>query len=162
MSWLLPDCFTEARCRRYGWLILLIGVAALYLPGLGTLPMMDRDEPRFAHATVEMLQRGSWAVPYFNDEYRFDKPPLTYWWMALNYTLFGINEGAARLHTVIATWLVALVITSTAARWLNRRAGLVAGIAWLTTTQVFIHGRLSVADMPMVLCIVFQCSCRSR
>jgi 4-amino-4-deoxy-L-arabinose transferase-like glycosyltransferase len=38
---------------------------------------MDRDEPRFAQATVEMMVRGTWTIPYFNDEYRFDTPPLT-------------------------------------------------------------------------------------
>lgn len=125
----------------------------LYLPGLGTLPMMDRDEPRFAHATVEMMNRGSWAVPYFNNEYRFDKPPLTYWWMSLHYRLFGISEWAARLHTVMALWLTALVIAAIGRELFSARAGVLAGIAWLLTTQALVHGRLCVADMPLILCI---------
>ena len=114
---------------------------------------MDRDEPRFAHATVEMMNRGSWAVPYFNGEYRFDKPPLTYWWMALHYAVFGVHEWSARLHTVIATWLVSLVVMGMGRRWIGARCGLVAGAAWLVTMQVFVHGRLCVADMPMVLAV---------
>ena len=40
----------------------------MLLPGLESLPLIDRDEPRFAHATVEMMYRGEWVVPYFNDE----------------------------------------------------------------------------------------------
>jgi 4-amino-4-deoxy-L-arabinose transferase-like glycosyltransferase len=124
---------------------LLALTCLLYLPGLGEMPMMDRDEPRFARATVEMMERGSWAVPYFNEEYRFDKPPLTYWWMALHYKLLGISELAARLHSVVAVWLVALILR----QW----RGLMTGIMWLVTFQVLIHGRLAVADMPMVLCV---------
>ncbi len=143
----------EARCQRYGWLVLLLLTALLYLPGIAVLPLMDRDEPRFAHATVEMMQRGSWAVPYFNGEYRFDKPPLTYWWMAMHYTLLGVSELSARLHTVLAVWLVALVTSSIGRRVHSAQAGLFAGAAWLLTVQVIVHGRLCVADMPLVLCV---------
>ena len=148
-----PDLLTDQRCRRYGWLILLLLTAVLYLPGTAVLPLMDRDEPRFAHATVEMMQRGSWAVPYFNGEYRFDKPPLTYWWMAWHYELLGVHELSARLHTTFAVWLVALVIASIGRRLHSIRAGLLAGLAWLLTLQVLVHGRLCVADMPLVLFI---------
>lgn len=138
-------------CRRHGWWLLLIVAAILFLPGTGVLPLMDRDEPRFARATVEMMERGTWTIPWFNDEYRFDKPPLTYWWMRLHYRLLGVNELAARLHSVAASGLVALAIFAFGARLGGGRAGLAAGFAWLTTLQVLVHGRLCVADMPMVL-----------
>lgn len=147
----LPAILSEDKCQRHGWWLLLAVTALLYLPGLGILPMMDRDEPRFAHATVEMMQRDNWLVPYFNGDYRFDKPPLTYWLMRLHYHLLGINEFAARLHSVIATWLVAVVIMGIGQRLAHARMGLMAGMAWLLTLQVLVHGRLCVADMPMVL-----------
>lgn len=153
MHWTRPDLLTDHRCLRFGWLALLLITAILYLPGTAVLPLMDRDEPRFAHATVEMMQRGSWAVPYFNGEYRFDKPPLTYWWMALHYQLLGVHELSARLHTTFAVWLVALVIGGIGKRLHSARAGLLAGMAWLLTLQVIVHGRLCVADMPLVLSV---------
>ncbi len=153
MPALLPSLFTESRCQKHSYWLLLLLTAFLYLPGLGHLPMMDRDEPRFAHATVEMMQRDTWTVPYFNGEYRFDKPPLTYWWMRLHYNVFGATEFAARLHSVFATWLVGCVIVAIGRRLASARAGLFAGLAWLLTLQVFVHGRLCVADMPMVLCV---------
>ncbi len=149
----LPASLTEERCHRYGWALLLALTMLLYLPGLGDLPMMDRDEPRFAHATVEMMQHGTWTVPYFNGGYRFDKPPLTYWWMRLHYQLLGMHELAARMHSVVATWLVAVVILGIGRRLASARAGMLAGTAWLLTLQVLVHGRLCVADMPMVLCV---------
>ncbi|MBL9145877.1 MAG: glycosyltransferase family 39 protein [Verrucomicrobiaceae bacterium] len=147
----LPAILSEEKCQRHGWWLLLAVTALLYLPGLGILPMMDRDEPRFAHATVEMMQRDSWLVPYFNGDYRFDKPPLTYWWMRLHYHLLGVHEFAARLHTVVSTWLVAVFILGIGQRLGSARMGMLAGIAWLLTLQVLVHGRLCVADMPMVL-----------
>lgn len=116
---------------------------------------MDRDEPRFSHATVEMIDRGEWAVPYFNDEYRFDKPPLTYWWMRANFAAFGINEFGARIHSVLSSWLIAIALFFFARRLgLDRKMAFLAGAGWLTALQVLIHSRLAVADMPLILFIV--------
>mgnify|MGYP000650019809 CR=1 FL=1 len=129
------------------------GILAL-VPGTATLPLLDRDEPRFARATVEMMRSGDWIVPYFNSEYRFDKPILTYWLMSLGYRLFGINELGARAHSIAAAILTALALYAIGRRWFNHRAGLVAGFFWLTSLQTLIHGRSAVADMPMVLCVV--------
>ena len=75
------------------WAIALAWVCLIFLlPGNGSLPLIDRDEPRFAQATREMMQRQDWIVPYFNQEYRFDKPPLIYWMMAAAYGAGGVNE----------------------------------------------------------------------
>ena len=150
--------WNDHRCRRHDWWLLLVLALLLYLPGTGTIPLMDRDEPRFAHATVEMMQRGTWTIPYFNGGYRFDKPPLTYWWMRLHYSLLGVNELAARLHSVVAVYLTALVVAGMARKLAHdSRAGLLAGAAWLTSLQSLVHGRLCVADMPMILLVALAC-----
>ncbi len=150
--------WNDQRSRQHGWWLLLVLALLLYLPGTVTIPLMDRDEPRFAHATVEMMERDTWTIPYFNGAYRFDKPPLTYWWMRLHYALLGVNELAARLHSVLAVYGVALVVAGMA-RKLTRdaSAGLLAGVAWLTSLQSLVHGRLCVADMPMILLVALAC-----
>lgn len=132
----------------------LLALVAL-IPGIWSLPLVDRDEPRFAHATVEMIEREEWAVPYFNDEYRFDKPPLTYWWMRANFEIFGINEMGARMHSAQASWIITILLFFFAKRLgLDRRMAFLAGVAWLTSLQVLIHSRLAVADMPLILFLV--------
>lgn len=138
--------------QKYPRFILTL-VAVLYLlPGIAQLPLLDRDESRFSRATVEMMERGDWVVPYFNNNYRFDKPPLTYWWMSLDYRLFGVTELGARFHSVVATWLVALIVFSLGRRLdLPVQWSLLAGLVWLTSLQVWIHGRLALADAPLLL-----------
>lgn len=133
--------------------LLLLLALALLLPGTSTLPLMDRDEPRFAQATVEMMETGQWTIPYFNGEHRFDKPPLTYWWMRIHYWILGRTELAARLHSVVAAWLAAVVIRRIGTLLYSKRTGTLAGIGFLTCLQVLVHGRLCVADMPMVLAV---------
>jgi 4-amino-4-deoxy-L-arabinose transferase-like glycosyltransferase len=133
----------------------LAGVCLLLLvAGTWALPLLDRDEPRFAHATVEMMQRGDWIVPWFNDEYRFDKPPLTYWMMAVGYATFGVNEFGARVHSILAALGATLALFAFGQRLLSTRTALAAAFAWATCLQVFLHGRLALADMPMVLAVL--------
>jgi 4-amino-4-deoxy-L-arabinose transferase-like glycosyltransferase len=131
----------------------LILTAALFLPGTGALPLTDRDEPRFARATVEMMERGGWVIPYFNEAYRFDKPPLVYWWMRCHYWLLGQGGMAARLHSITAAAGVAVLLALMGRRFFSGNAGGVAALTWLTSFQVLVHGRLCVADMPMVLAV---------
>jgi 4-amino-4-deoxy-L-arabinose transferase-like glycosyltransferase len=154
---LFSTAYDEPTNRRLKWLaplLLLLVTAVIYLPGTSLLPLLDRDEPRFSQATVEMMERGEWFIPYFNDEYRFDKPVLIYWLMRGGYTLAGKNEFGARLPSVAAVFCCALAICVLGTRMFSPACGMLAGLAWLTSLQVFIHGRIAVADMVMVLFVI--------
>ena len=76
------------------------------------LPLMDRDEPRFSRAAVEMMERNDWAVPWFNGNFRFDKPPLTYWLMMPFLAMGGESEAAVRIPTLLSTLTCAWLIFS--------------------------------------------------
>ena len=39
-----------------GWLLLFLGIAAFYLWGLGLLPLVGPDEPRYAEVARETLK----------------------------------------------------------------------------------------------------------
>src|SRR5947209_5963443 len=98
-----------------------------------------------------MRERRDYVIPYFNDQYRFDKPPLTYWAQACSYRLFGENDFAARFPTAIAAALTALVILAWGRRIADERTGLWAAIIFTVCLQSFIHGKAAVADMWLVL-----------
>ncbi len=72
--------------------------------------------------------------------------------MALNYQLFGIGEFGARLHGVLASVLSALAIYGFGRQFASARSGLFAALGFLTCMQVLIHGRLALADMPLIAC----------
>src|SRR5271163_5337886 len=82
-------------------LIIFLAVLALSVPQAALVPLLDRDEPRFAEASREMLQNGNFIVPTFNHEPRYAKPPLIYWCQAIAYTIFGENAFAARLPSLV-------------------------------------------------------------
>ena len=137
---------------RQAW-FLIAATLLLLLCGSSTLPLIDRDEPRFAEATREMMTRHNWLVPTFNGDYRFDKPPLTYWAMSVFYRLGGVNELTARLHSILSTLVLVLVLYAAGRRWFSGTVGFAAAFGFITSLQVLLHGRLSVADMPMVLAV---------
>ncbi|MDD4933878.1 MAG: glycosyltransferase family 39 protein [Methylacidiphilaceae bacterium] len=125
----------------------------LSLSGSSALPLIDRDEPRFAEATREMGERGEWSVPFFNGAYRLDKPPLIYWLMGVCFRIFGENELGARLPSILLTALLCLLLFLMGRSFFGLRAGVVAALSGATSLQFLIHGRLAVADMPMVASI---------
>lgn len=129
----------------------IVGVGLLLLlAGSWLLPLLDRDEPRFAEAAREMSRRGDAVIPWFNDGYRFDKPPLIYWCQIASYQIWGETELGARFPGMVFTIATALVLQAWGRRLGRPVAGLAAGLMFLTCVQVQIHGRLAVADMPMV------------
>jgi len=65
--------------------ILFFGCIAFHVIGTWSLPLIDRDEPRFAEASREMIERGDYIVPRFNNQLRLDKPPLAYWAQVASY-----------------------------------------------------------------------------
>jgi len=134
------------------WLLMLV-VLVLLLPGSGTMPLLDRDEPRFSEATRDMMEgeHANWIVPYFNGQYRFDKPVLIYWMMRLSYRTFGVNEFSARLPSVLCTAAMAWLLWHMGRRWFSAACGVFAGFGFITCVQLLQHGRGALADMPMVL-----------
>ena len=125
----------------------------LHLAGLGTLPLIDRDEPRFAEATREMRAGGDWLVPHFNNHYRFDKPPLTYWAQALMCRVFGESERAVRLPSVLASALTSLLLYLWGRRVAGEAVGVWAALIFATALQVVVHSKLAVADSLLVLAV---------
>lgn len=134
-------------------LLLFFGITLLFSLGNSALPLIDRDEPRFAEASREMMDSGNWVVPSFNNAPRYDKPPLIYWLQIASYKTLGVNEFAARLPSALCTALTAILLILWGSRIADPITGIRAGTIFILCLQLFIHGRASVADLPMVLCV---------
>ena len=143
----------SARFRRPGWEVLAAGFLALgvLLGGNGAIPLIGRDEPRFAEAAREMLARGELVVPTFGGLPRYDKPILVYWCTAASYALFGVDEGAARLPSNLAGALVVVLVAASARRRWGPGAGLLSGGLLVATLTFHVQARACTADLVMLL-----------
>jgi len=133
------------------YILVFFGCLLFHLAGTWSLPLIDRDEPRFAEAAREMRERADFIVPYFNNQFRFDKPPLTYWFQVASYRVFGENDFAARFPTAIAAALVAVILLAWGQQLGDEKVGWWAAIIFSLSLQTFIHGKAAVADMWLVL-----------
>lgn len=59
-----------ATSNRLSAFVLLLLAALAFAPGFATMPPMDRDEPRFAQASKQMLETGDFVSIRFQDEDR--------------------------------------------------------------------------------------------
>src|SRR5687768_12284163 len=95
-------------------LALVIALSAmLYLLGNGSVSLWDRDEPRYAQTSRQMLEGGDWVVPRFLDKVRTAKPVFIYWCQAAAMAVIG-KDGetgvfAARLPSAIAMTAVLVI-----------------------------------------------------
>ena len=131
--------------------LLFFGCVVFHLAGTWSLPLIDRDEPRFAEASREMIERGDYVVPFFNNHFRFDKPPLTYWAQVASYKIFGENDFAARFPSTIAAALTAVLLLAWGSRFGKTSVGWWAAIIFTLSLQTFVHAKAAVADMWLVL-----------
>jgi 4-amino-4-deoxy-L-arabinose transferase-like glycosyltransferase len=131
-------------------LFLFFSVLILESLGNNTLPLIDRDEPRFAEASREMRQSGDFIIPRVNGAYRFDKPPLIYWCQVASSMVFGENDFAVRFPSALFAAATAVLTAAWATRLYGASVGFWAGLIFGTCLQLFIHGRAAVADMPMI------------
>ena len=97
-----------------------------------------------------MIERGDYVVPYFNNRYRFDKPPLIYWFQVASFRAFGENPFAARFPSAVAAALTAVAVFAWGRRLDLNRAGFWAAIIFTLCLQTFVHAKAAVADMWLV------------
>lgn len=95
------------------YILLFIIVIAFYLYGLGQLPLLGPDEPRYAQVAREMFLNRDLITPTLGGHTWFEKPALLYWLIAGSFKVFGVSEWSARLGpaicgvlTIFAVWCV--------------------------------------------------------
>src|SRR4051812_18493680 len=101
--------------KRY-LILVIIAAGALYLIGNDRVGLWDRDEPRYAQTSKQMLLSDppDWIVPRLLDKVRTAKPIFIYWCQAGSMWLLNSKgEFAARFPSAIAM-TIALMVLATA------------------------------------------------
>jgi 4-amino-4-deoxy-L-arabinose transferase-like glycosyltransferase/membrane-associated phospholipid phosphatase len=135
------------------WTLLAVALT-INLAGNAATPLWDRDEPRFATATREMMLRGDWILPTFNGDIRPDKPVLIYWLMRGSYNLFGDNPFGARLVSAIAGALAPLVLVALGRKLFDPRTALAAGWMLALSPMLIAESKLATVDALLLLSIL--------
>jgi 4-amino-4-deoxy-L-arabinose transferase-like glycosyltransferase len=147
------------------WLVLLVVVCAVYFYGLGAVPLLGPDEPRYAEVAREMYARGDWVTPTLGGHVWFEKPALLYWLMMAAYRLFGVTEFAARAGSALAGVLTVL-ITGRIARRAEaesgeslRGFGITCAILTASSMGLLIFARAASFDVILTATVTASLAC---
>ncbi|MEP6742891.1 MAG: glycosyltransferase family 39 protein [bacterium] len=99
-----------------GSILLFVVFILFYFYGLGHLPFVGPDEPRYAQVAREMFLRHDWVTPTLGGYLWFEKPALLYWMAIAAFKLFGVSEAAARSAGAICG-----LLTVAAVFWIGKR-----------------------------------------
>jgi len=152
---------TAAPRARFGPLraLALAFVASLFfLPGVFSLPVVDRDEARYAQATRQMLASGDFVDIRFQDEPRHRKPVGIYWLQSLSALAFADDPaqapiGVLRIPSVLGA-LAAVLITASTASWLFGVAtGATAGVLLASCLLLGVEARSAKTDACLLAAI---------
>jgi len=140
-------------------LALTLLCAVLFLPGIASLPVTDRDEARFAQATKQMLETGNFVDIRFQNEPRYKKPVGIYWLQSAAVTA---AESAGATLTDIWAYripsflgaLAAVLLTFWAARGImGREAALVSAALFATCLTLSFESRIAKSDAALLASI---------
>ncbi|HKC62718.1 MAG TPA: phospholipid carrier-dependent glycosyltransferase [Pyrinomonadaceae bacterium] len=148
-------------------LILFIAVAAFYLYGLGQMPLVGPDEPRYAEVAREMFLRGDFVTPTLGGYTWFEKPALLYWIMMGSYKLFGFTEFAARfgpalagiLSTFFIYWLGSRIDKGSDEEKRSDGVGLWSGVAFASSLGAIVFSRGASFDILLTMTVTLALVC---
>lgn len=132
--------------------VVLVSLVTLLaaLPGVFSMPVLDRDEARYAQATAQMLESRDWIEIRFMDEARNKKPVGIYWMQAASVSLLSSVEArdiwAYRLPSVLGALIAAIATLLAGRALLGYRAGLAAGLLIGATIILGVEGGIAKTD----------------
>lgn len=162
---------------------------AVYLPGLATIPPVDRDECRFAQASRQMFEQavwpedrldratdpqtgmpagmhaGGWVVPMLQDKPRLNKPPLIYWLQVASACVLtgGHPERDAmwmyRLPSALCAIGTVLITWRIGLRMFDPRAAWFAGVLLAVSPMIVWDAHQARADQILLFTTTATMAC---
>ncbi len=135
-------------------LLLIVICAVVFLPGIGSLPPVDRDEARFVQATRQMAETGDFVDIRLQDVSRYKKPIGIYWLQSAAVMISGQGADAAIwVYRIVSVFGATIAVLATAwiGAWLfGSSAGLVAGIGLAGILMLGFEARIAKTDAMLL------------
>jgi 4-amino-4-deoxy-L-arabinose transferase-like glycosyltransferase len=139
------------------WLLLTLFCAALWLPGLATVPATDRDEARFAQASRQMVESGDLVDIRFQTTPRYKKPIGIYWLEAASAVAAGGEDPGNpvwvyRIPSLLGALVAVLACWMIGRRLFGAGAGLVGAALLASALLTGVEAHLAKTDAALLGC----------
>ncbi len=142
-----------------GYVLLVLLSLAFFLPGLTSIPPLDRDEPHFAQASKQMIESGNYVDIRFQQESRYQKPIGIYWLQAASAKLLLSPEHldaiwAYRVPSLIGATVAVVMTAALGALFFGPMAGFLAALLLAGCVILNVEARLAKTDAALLGCIM--------
>jgi 4-amino-4-deoxy-L-arabinose transferase-like glycosyltransferase len=155
-----PPRWLAVLARRPKTLLAILGLL-LWLPGILSLPALDRDESRFAQSSRQMVESGNWVDIRFGHVPRYKKPVGIYWLQTAATKLTAPFLGGQDHH--IWTYRLPSLLGAIAAAWLTvwvaaavtgAEGALLAGLLMLGSVLLTAEATIATTDAVLLACVL--------
>ncbi|HTH97872.1 MAG TPA: glycosyltransferase family 39 protein [Stellaceae bacterium] len=140
------------------WFLLILLCLTFYLPGMTTLPPVDRDEARYIQATRQMLESHDYLNIRFQDTARNQKPAAIYWLQSVAVSLVSSPEATSvwpyRSVSVLGAIVAVLGLFAAGSRLFDRRTGLVAAAFLASALVMVMEAHFATTDAVLLALVV--------
>jgi 4-amino-4-deoxy-L-arabinose transferase-like glycosyltransferase len=141
------------RDARRDALLVLLALFAGFACTAWLRPLTLPDEGRYVGVAWEMLREHQWSVPKLDGMPYFHKPILFYWLAAWSMKIFGANEWAARVPSMIGALMGAWGLYLFVRRWRSEREARWSALILATQPFFCLAAQFANLDMLVAGCI---------
>jgi 4-amino-4-deoxy-L-arabinose transferase-like glycosyltransferase len=127
---------------------------AFFLPGLTSLPPVDRDESRYAVASTQMLTSHDFIDVRFQEKPRYLQPAGIYWLQALSVAALSSPEShqiwAHRVPSVISATASVLLTAWIGEMLFGSPAGIAAALILMMSIMLNFEARMAKIDATLL------------
>ena len=154
-----PPAWLTRLARRPFSILALLGLL-LWLPGIVSLPALDRDESRFAQSSRQMVESGDLVDIRFGHVPRYKKPIGIYW---LQAATTAIAAPVTHYNDRIWTYRLPSLLGAIAASWLTvwcalaiagAEAAFLSGLLMLGTVLLTAEASIATTDAVLLACVL--------
>ena len=140
--------------KRIPYFLLFCALLVVYILGLWA-PMIDEDSTHHANIALHMYLHHDYINLIDNGKDYLDKPHLHFWLASFSYQLFGVNNLAYRLPSILITFLGIYSTYRLGRLFYTKQVGLLAALI-LASAQAFILANMDVRmDAILTASIIF-------
>src|SRR6201996_3791422 len=141
------------------WSLLLLVFLAVHFAALFSPSLLDDADATHANAAQHMATSGDWVTLYVNGIRYLEKPPLPYWMVAVDYSIFGSNVFATHLPLALGVLACSIVCWQWSRRAWGDRAAFYAALGMLTCVGTFLFTRFFIPEAILTFFLIFALYC---
>jgi 4-amino-4-deoxy-L-arabinose transferase-like glycosyltransferase len=133
--------------------VLLVAGLLVLTINAGKLSLLSLDDCFYARKGIEMARSGRFFTVTWNYKATFQNPPLHFWILGKSFQIFGENDFAARLPSILMALGLLFFTYQIASQIGSSNAALTAVALLLITPHFLSNGRRCMLEIPLAFWI---------